>query len=246
MKFHKQLYKVKKFFVLIANLLFFVQVSSQLPNTLPKNEFGLQVIDNQLLYAKSVILDSTKKMVLLQNYLSQYKVIWYYATANNFTKQKLYNNPLLIVRNATAIALQAVETDLAKNNLGLIFYDAYRPYSVTKKMWAIVPDEKYAANPAYGSGHNRGAAVDVGLYNLQTGEIVEMPTAFDDFTEKAHHNYMNASAIAIKNRNMLKLTMEKHGFVSLATEWWHYSLPNAAKRFEILDINFKKLKRWIK
>jgi zinc D-Ala-D-Ala dipeptidase len=237
---------MKKNLVLTICITLCIQVSAQLANTLPKNEYGLQVIDNQLFYKQSIKENANKQMVLVKQYLKQFKITFYYATAHNFTKQPLYYKPILMVRKAAVLALQGVEKDLATQNMGLIFYDAYRPYSVTKTMWKIVPDDRYAANPANGSGHNRGAAVDVGLYNLATGKIVDMPTAFDDFTEKAHHNYMQLDSAVISHRNILKQAMEKNGFVALATEWWHYSLPNAAKLFELLDIDFRNLKKWSK
>lgn len=110
-------------------------------------------------------------------------------------------------------------------------------------MWKIVPDERYAANPAKGSGHNRGIAVDVTLVKIATGEELPMPTAFDDFSEKAHHNYMQLSNEIIANRTLLKTIMEKHGFTPLATEWWHYSLSGMGEQFELLDLNFKLLKK---
>ena len=109
-------------------------------------------------------------------------------------------------------------------------------------MWKVVPDSRYAANPAEGSGHNRGASVDLTLYNLKTGKDLLMPTSFDDFTIKAHHNYMELDGIAIVNRSVLKNVMVKYGFVSLPTEWWHYSLPNAAKKFYLMDLDFDQLK----
>ncbi len=113
-------------------------------------------------------------------------------------------------------------------------------------MWEVVPDARYAANPAKGSGHNRGAAVDVTLINLQTKEELTMPTGFDDFTEKAHHNYLNLPTQVIVNRELLKSTMEKFGFSALETEWWHYSIPNAANKFELLDLSFNQIKKLVK
>lgn len=109
-------------------------------------------------------------------------------------------------------------------------------------MWKLVHDERYTADPAKGSSHNRGAAVDVTLVKISTGQELVMPTGFDDFSEKAHHTYTNLPKEVVDNRALLKTTMEKFGFVSLRTEWWHYSLPDAAKRFELLDLSFQQLK----
>lgn len=182
-------------------------------------------------------------MAALTYYLNPLYTDWRYATPENFTKQALYKQPEAYLRLPAAIALAKVQSDLKKMGFSLKIFDAYRPYSVTCLMWKAVPDERYTANPAKGSGHNRGAAVDVSLVDMKTGRELEMPTGFDEFSEKAHHNYMQLSPEAIKNRQLLKSTMEKHGFVALETEWWHYSLPDAAKRFEILDLSFKQMKK---
>ncbi len=124
--------------------------------------------------------------------------------------------------------------------LGLKIFDAYRPYSVTEKMWLPVQDDRYAADPKKGSGHNRGVAVDLTLIYLATGEELNMGTGFDNFSDTAHHAFTNLPEDILQNRLLLKKNMEQYGFKALDTEWWHYSLPNA-KDFELLDIDFKKL-----
>lgn len=182
-------------------------------------------------------------MVLLNNYVSGLVFDWKYATTDNFTKQILYTNPNGFMRLEAAQALQKVANELKELGLGLKVFDAYRPYSITKKMWLVVPDEKYAANPAKGSGHNRGAAIDLTLYDLKTGKELPMPTSFDNFTEKAHNDYMQLSSEILTNRSLLKNTMIKFGFIPLETEWWHFYLPNAAQRFELLDFDFETMKR---
>jgi D-alanyl-D-alanine dipeptidase len=185
-------------------------------------------------------------MTALQAFIPQLVVDLKYASKNNFTGQVLYKCPTAFARLAVAVALKRINAELALQNLGLKIFDAYRPFSVSEKMWNIVPDERYVANPAKGSGHNRGAAVDVTLIELSTEKEVEMPTAFDDFTEKAHHDYTALSRQVQENRSKLKNIMEKYGFVSLATEWWHYSLPDAATRFELLDLDFKLLRNTLR
>jgi D-alanyl-D-alanine dipeptidase len=199
------------------------------------------VITNVEEYKNSIKVDSSKQMVLLQSFIPQLVVDLKYAKKNNFTHQVLYKNAYAFARLAAAIALKNISRELAEKGLGLKVFDAYRPYMITKKMWNVVHDERYTANPANGSIHNRGAAVDVTLVKISTGEELPMPTAFDDFSEKAHHNYNDLSQDVIDNRELLKTTMEKYGFLALSTEWWHYSLPNAAKRFELLDLSFKQL-----
>ena len=213
------------------------------PNSVVKNEYGLQVFTKFSTLKYSAKLDNTKQMVALKKYITPIVFDWKYATTENFTNQILYIEPDAYMRIEAAKALQKIAMELKDQQLALKIFDAYRPYSVTKKMWQVVPDERYAANPAKGSGHNRGAAIDLTLIDLKTGNELLMPTPYDDLTEKAHHNYMLIDSIAIVNRKKLKEIMVKHGFVPLDTEWWHYYLPNAAQRFEILDIGFNKMKR---
>lgn len=198
------------------------------------------VINSFKSYEQSIKHDINKRLVPLKYYVTPLLSDWKYAATHNFTHRILYFNPVAYARLPVAVALKKVQEELALKGLGLMFFDAYRPYSVTKQMWKVVPDERYAANPSKGSGHNRGAAVDVTLAKISTGEQLVMPTGFDNFSEKAHHSYMNLPESVLKNRALLKTTMEKYGFEALSTEWWHYSLPNAV-RFELLDLSFKQL-----
>lgn len=145
------------------------------------------------------------------------------------------------LREPAASALQKVQQELAGKGLGIKIYDAYRPYSVTVRFWELVKDERYVANPAKGSGHNRGIAVDLTLIYLHTGAEMDMGTGFDNFSDTAHHAFTGLPEEILQNRKLLRATMEKYGFKALETEWWHYSLPDAVK-FELLDIKFKRIK----
>jgi len=159
-----------------------------------------------------------------------------YATPNNFLKKKVYPVARCVLRGAAARRLSQVQEDLAKKGVGLKVYDCYRPLSVQKLMWQTLPDNRYVANPSKGSRHNRGAAVDITLVD-RNGKELEMPTAFDDFTERAHRNYSGASTQAKKNRQLLEDAMKKYGFIPLATEWWHFDAPGWDK-FSLLDVPF--------
>jgi D-alanyl-D-alanine dipeptidase len=108
-------------------------------------------------------------------------------------------------------------------------------------MWSILPDERYVANPEKGSQHNRGAAVDVTLVDLASGTEIWMPTAHDEFSERAHRDYMNLPPEPIANRKKLEEIMTRHGFVGLPTEWWHFDDADSQK-YEVLDIDLKDLK----
>jgi D-alanyl-D-alanine dipeptidase len=123
--------------------------------------------------------------------------------------------------------------------LRLKVFDCYRPLSVQKKFWELVPDERYVANPKKGSRHNRGAAVDVTLID-SSGHEVEMPSQYDDFSEKAHRNYNLASKRALTNRVLLEKAMEREGFVGFETEWWHFDYKDW-QSYSIEDIPFSEI-----
>ncbi len=156
-----------------------------------------------------------------------------YATANNFTHQKLYPIAKCLLRREAAESLSAVQKELRKRKLGLKVYDGYRPLSIQKKLWKAVPDDRYVANPAKGSRHNRGAAVDLTIIDSHGNEI-PMPTPFDDFTEKAHCDYMQLPDTVLNDRALLEEVMTRHGFLTMPTEWWHFDFQGWGK-FEILD-----------
>jgi D-alanyl-D-alanine dipeptidase len=133
-----------------------------------------------------------------------------------------------------------VASSLQKKGLGLKIFDAYRPFGVTEAFWQLIQDERYVANPAKGSGHNRGIAIDLTLIDLRTKKELEMGTSFDNFSDTAHHTFTALPDLVLQNRKLLRTEMAAEGFVALETEWWHYSLPNA-KNFSLLNIPFKKL-----
>ena len=163
-----------------------------------------------------------------------------YATTNNFLNQKLYPVAKCALRKEVAEKLSQVQADLKIIGLGLKVYDCYRPLSVTKKMWEVLPDSRYVANPEKGSRHNRGAAVDVTLVDLNTGKELEMPTEFDDFSEKAWRNYSGNKLEVQRNSELLAEKMKKYGFEALLTEWWHFDATGWQK-FAILDVPLDRI-----
>ncbi|MCX7762433.1 MAG: M15 family metallopeptidase [Candidatus Kryptonium sp.] len=162
-----------------------------------------------------------------------------YATDDNFTGRKLYTVSRCFLRKFVALKLDSVQRELEKFGLGLKVWDCYRPLSVQKILWSIVPDERYVANPAKGSRHNRGCAVDLTLVD-SSGKELPMPTKYDDFSEKAHRDYYNLPDTVIKNRKLLEDVMKKYGFIPLPTEWWHFD-SEGWERFSILDIPLEEL-----
>ncbi len=202
------------------------------------------VTDKWSRYGEQVNKDPSKKMVELKSLIPGLIYDLRYAGTNNFMHRRMYpeNTTCTFLRSPAAIALLKVQQKLNQTGLGLKVFDAYRPYSVTVKFWELVKDERYVANPSKGSGHNRGIAVDLSIINLKTGLELNMGTGFDNFSDTAHQDFLDLPEEILQNRLLLKTIMEKNGFKALDTEWWHYFLANS-NQYEILDIDFKKLKK---
>ncbi len=161
-----------------------------------------------------------------------------YATENNFTQQKLYPFELCLLRKSTAEKLAAVQAEVREDGYRLKIWDAYRPMGVQEKLWEVVSDPIYVANPALGSNHNRGAAVDITLVD-EDGEELIMPTGFDDFSEQASRNYPNIPEEAEKNMNYLTEVMIRNGFTPIQSEWWHYN-DEDIQDYDLLDVSFEE------
>ena len=207
------------------------------------NKYGLWVINDIAQLQKTALQNPAKAMVNLKQTIAGLQFDLRYAGTNNFMHQKLYP-PIktTYMRKVAVDSLAVVQQELQKQGLGLKIFDAYRPYSVTEKLWEPLKDDRYAADPKKGSGHNRGIAVDLTIIKLVNKEELNMGTGFDNFSDTAHHAFKNLPETVLQNRLLLKSTMEKHGFKALDTEWWHYYLPNTTA-YELLDIDFKKLKQ---
>ena len=144
-----------------------------------------------------------------------------YATPDNFLKQAVYDCGECYLRKSTAEALVKANKAFIQLGYRIKLFDCYRPLSVQKKMWKILPGTHYVANPAKGSKHNRGAAVDLTLVDAQ-GRELNMGTPFDFFGKEAHHTYTEHSKEVLENRKLLKETLNKYNFKSIYSEWWHY------------------------
>lgn len=151
-----------------------------------------------------------------------------YATINNFTTKVIYSFCHCYLLRKVAYALKDVQDELKFMNLGLKIWDGYRPLSAQKLLWNILPDERYIANPLKGGKHTRGTAVDLTIVDNNKKEL-SMPSDFDEFNEKAHRYYKGVSKEKIKNRELLQEVMEKHGFIGLETEWWHFDFKGWEK-----------------
>lgn len=144
-----------------------------------------------------------------------------YATENNFTGRKVYPSSVCLIQRATAEKLVRANKEFAKKGLRIKIWDAYRPVYVQKIFWNIVSDTRFVADPAKKCWHSCGIAVDVTLVDMNGNEII-MPSGFDDFSEKALRSYTKNSEEAQKNVDYLTEVMERNGFMTISTEWWHY------------------------
>ncbi|WP_264521258.1 M15 family metallopeptidase [Flavobacterium sp. N1994] len=180
-----------------------------------------------------VLLDITKEVdsnafVNLRNYSRDFIFDMKYATADNFLKDKVYPCDECFLRVKTVKALLAANKSFLNKGFRIKLYDCYRPKSIQKKMWKIVPDANFVANPKKGSIHNRGGAVDISLVD-SLGIEVNMGTKFDFFGKEASHNFQNLSPEILSNRKFLKEIMLQNNFKSFDSEWWHYNLTGSNK-----------------
>ena len=206
-----------------------------------KNKYGLYIIENESAYEKSIINQPDKMMVDLETSVPGIEFDLRYASRNNFMHEKIYSRiNRTYMRLRAVIAIAGAQRELNEKKLGLLIWDAYRPYSVTEKMWDKVKDARYAADPKTGSGHNRGVAVDLTIIDSTTKLPLNMGTDFDNFSDSAHQDFKFLPPAVLKNRTLLRTTMEKYGFKALETEWWHFYLPESSS-FELMDLSFKTL-----
>jgi D-alanyl-D-alanine dipeptidase/CubicO group peptidase (beta-lactamase class C family) len=165
-----------------------------------------------------------------------------YATANNFMGAPLYSQKAAYLQRPAAQALLAAHQALKAKGFGLLIHDAYRPWRVTKMFWEATPEKQrnFVANPASGSRHNRGCAVDLSLYDLKTGKPVQMPSGFDEFSDRAFPDYPGGTSHERWLRALLRTTMGAQGFTVNDDEWWHYDFRDW-KQYPVLNISFEQL-----
>jgi D-alanyl-D-alanine dipeptidase len=165
-----------------------------------------------------------------------------YATRNNFLGRPVYKEARAFLQKPAAEALVRAHQKLKEKGYGIVVFDGYRPWSVTKIFWDVTPQDKkiFVADPSQGSRHNRGCAVDLSLYELASGKIVQMPSEYDEMTERAHINYACATPEAKHLREMLRSAMEAEGFAVYEPEWWHYDYKDW-KEYPIQNIPFSRI-----
>ncbi|MBS0636566.1 MAG: M15 family metallopeptidase [Verrucomicrobia bacterium] len=167
-----------------------------------------------------------------------------YATDNNFVGHAVYSQPKAFLQRKVAAALLKAHKRLQEQGFGLIVYDAYRPWHITWLFWQATPDGQkiFVADPADGSKHNRGAAIDVGMYNLKTEQPVEFPSGFDEMTPRAFSDYAGGTRQEMLNRKILREAMEAEGFIVHPNEWWHFDHVDW-QHYPIENISFEELQK---
>ena len=165
-----------------------------------------------------------------------------YATTNNFMGEVFYQQPLAFMQRPAAEALLRAHRSLKNLGYGLLIHDAYRPWHVTKMFFDATPEKQkiFVANPANGSRHNRGCAVDLTLYDLTTGDTVPMVGGYDEFSERSYPNYPGGTSRQRWHRELLRAAMETEGFTVNEVEWWHFDYRDW-RNYQILNLTFEEL-----
>jgi D-alanyl-D-alanine dipeptidase len=168
-----------------------------------------------------------------------------YATSNNFLHRPVYAQARAFLQRSAAEAVSRANQKVKAEGFGLMIFDGYRPWSVTKTFWdsasAYERAIEFVANPKKGSRHNRGCAVDLTLCDLKTGREVAMPSDYDEFSERAFPDYQGGNAEARAARDLLRRIMEAEGFTVYKAEWWHFDF-SGWKEYPILDVPFERLR----
>src|SRR5262245_30322903 len=166
-----------------------------------------------------------------------------YAGTNNFIGKPVYKEARAFLQRPAANALLAAHRELGTHGYGLLIHDGYRPWAVTKLFWDLTPPNlrEFVADPASGSKHNRGAAVDLTMYDRAFGTAVVMPSGYDEMTRRAYPEYQGGPPDARGRRDLLRAVMERHDFTVEPNEWWHFNHKDW-KEYPVLDIPFDAIR----
>jgi D-alanyl-D-alanine dipeptidase len=166
-----------------------------------------------------------------------------YATTDNFLSTPVYSSARAFLQRPAAEALLAAQRDLVQQGYGLLIFDAYRPWYVTKMFWDATPPDKhqFVADPSQGSRHNRGCAVDLSIYDLATGREIPMTGVYDEMSERSYPTYSGGTPEQRAHRDLLRAAMEKQGFAVYETEWWHFDYRDWP-HYAIQNIPFEQIR----
>lgn len=226
-----------------SHLLFLVLLTTCLTACAQKNEqskYGLKIVDDFGVYKADLAKNPNLELIDIKKAIPSVVLDIRYATKNNFMKQVMYKQARAFARKPVVEKLKLIQAKLNKQGYGLKIYDAYRPYAVTVSFYHKANDKNFVANPAKGSKHNRGCAVDLSIIDLKNGKDVPMPTPYDSFEAAAAPHYSKLPAHIIKNRDFLINTMQANGFKVIYNEWWHFDFIGW-QDYDLMDIPFEKL-----
>lgn len=197
-----------------------------------------------LLLLTALVLAQPEGLVELTELEPGLKLDIRYARKDNFMGFPLYPEARAFLQKSAAEAVARAHRALVKQGYGLVIFDGYRPWRITKLMYDRSPPEwrgVYVADPQKGSRHNRGCAVDCTLFDQKTGQQVIMPSGYDDFSVKAHSDYAGGTPEQRRLRNILRAALEKEGFTVLPEEWWHFDYKGW-KDYPVMDVEFSEIK----
>jgi D-alanyl-D-alanine dipeptidase len=228
------------FLLVLLQPLFAQQVSFRITPLRPVEELRAEALKQQPPVEQGTFLKPD--LVELVTLDPTIKLDVRYAGTNNFLGTPLYTQARAFLQRPAAEALVRAHRELKAQGYGLIIHDGYRPWYVTKIFWDATPDDKklFVANPQEGSKHNRGCAVDLSLYDLKTGAEVDMPSGYDEMSERAYADYPGGTSKERALRALLRQAMEKQGFTVNPTEWWHFDYKDW-KQYPILNVKFEDL-----
>lgn len=233
---------LKVFFIPFLFLIFTSIQAQNIDDRIPISKYGLPVVKGSKVYCTIVESNPENQLVDLREIIPDAIYDVRYATSNNLIGRPLYPTADVFMRKPAALALRQVHENLKQLGFGLVFHDGYRPYEITVLFYEEIKDTTYVADPRKGSRHNRGMAIDLSMYDLKTGQIVEMPSEYDETTLRAHHDYMDGSDVALQNRQILKDAMLDVGFEIYPFEWWHYDFTGWQDCYTY-DIWHKKIRK---
>lgn len=227
----------------MKNLLFILLISISFSSCAQKNAqnpYGLKVVNDFEAYQATIKSNPNNELVEIKKVIPSVVLDIRYATKNNFMKQVMYKQGKAFARKPVVEHLKKIQSILNKKGYGLKIFDAYRPYQITVAFWQKASDKNFVANPAKGSKHNRGCAVDLTIIDLKTGKDIPMPTPYDSFEAAAAPHYDKLPAKIKENRDFLISTMQLNGFKVIYNEWWHFDF-NGWQNYDLMDIPFEKL-----
>jgi zinc D-Ala-D-Ala dipeptidase len=202
-------------------------------------KYGLQPV-TAATYREQIRENPRKELIDLEKFIPHLVLDIRYATTNNFTGEKIYDQAKAYARLPVAESLKRAQEEFGRHGFGIKVFDAYRPYAATVKFYEVYRDTTFVASPYAGSRHNRGCAIDMTLIDLATGEELKMPTGYDAFVREARPTYPVKDEIVKKNRDLLISIMDKYGFRVNGSEWWHFDF-RGYHMYEVLDIAFEEL-----